>query len=153
MAETTIRAATAGDAEAISVLIGGLVGYSLADPSDPGAAAPFLETVTPGSIRGYLESDSFVYHVAVEAGVVVGAVGIRDGSHLYHLWVRESHHGHGVGRALWTHALEHAGHPELFTVNSSPYAVPVYRRFGFEPVAEEIRKDGVAFVPMERRTG
>ena len=35
------------------------------------------------------------------------------------------------------------------TVKSSPYAVDVYRRFGFEATAPEQVNKGIRFVPMK----
>src|SRR5690606_40652166 len=77
----------------------------------------------------------FDYHVAEVAGEIVGVVGMRDGSHVYHLFVAEEHQGRGLGRALWEHAKAEClrrGRPAAFTVNSSRGAVPIYERFGLD---------------------
>ncbi len=36
------------------------------------------------------------------------------------------------------------------TVNSSRYAVPIYKNFGFEATSEEEQKDGIIFTPMKK---
>lgn len=149
---TTIRAATPEDAEAMSVLVGSLMAFLLPDPENPEAAASFLDEFTPEAFQGYLSSDRYRYHVAERGGDLVGIVGIRDNEHLFHLMVAEHAHRQGVARRLWTRAKREtiaAGNPGYFTVNSSPYAVPVYRRFGFVTTAPEQRKNGVVFMPME----
>jgi GNAT superfamily N-acetyltransferase len=148
----TIRTATLGDAAAMSALVGSLMAFLLPAPEDPEAAAPFLDEFTPKAFRAYLSSDRYRYHVAEREGALVGMVGIRDNEHLFHLMVAERAHRQGLARRLWTRAKREtiaAGNPGYFTVNSSPYAVPVYRRFGFVATAPEQRKKGVVFVPME----
>ena len=35
------------------------------------------------------------------------------------------------------------------TVNSSKYAVPIYKKLGFEKIDEEKEKDGIKFTPMK----
>jgi GNAT superfamily N-acetyltransferase len=79
-------------------------------------------------------------------------VAVRDTTHLYHLFVRQEFQGRGLSRELWQHAKEAAiaaGNRCGFTVNSSPYAVPVYERFGFKATGPRIETHGIAFVPME----
>jgi len=34
------------------------------------------------------------------------------------------------------------------TVNSSRYAIPIYKKLGFEKIDEEKEKDGIKFTPM-----
>lgn len=146
-----LRGATAADAEAISALVSSLLHALLADPDDVAAAEPFLATVTPDAIRGYVTGGEFRYHVVEIDGQIRGAVAIRDASHLYHLFVDERFHRRGIARRLWeaaSAAARDAGNPGRFTVNSSLVARPVYESFGFVADGEEVRKDGVAFVPM-----
>lgn len=38
--------------------------------------------------------------------------------------------------------------PGYFTVNSTPYAQPVYERFGFVATGPRVETKGIAFVPM-----
>jgi predicted GNAT family N-acyltransferase len=83
---------------------------------------------------------------------LAGAIGMRDSTHLYQLVVARRAWRQGLARRLWTTArqtAEAAGNPGHFTVNSSRYAVPVYKRFGFEVSGPERQKDGIAFIPMK----
>ncbi|MBB4634198.1 GNAT family N-acetyltransferase [Longimicrobium terrae] len=147
-----IRPAAQLDAPAISALIIALSRYFLADPDRPGDAAVFLETITPAGVANTLADGRFRYHVADADGVLVGVVGVRDGRHLYHLFVAEPFHGRGIAARLWAHArrvaLQDGDHPGEFTVNSSLHAVPVYERLGFAPDGERTVKDGIAYLPM-----
>jgi GNAT superfamily N-acetyltransferase len=146
-----IRPADPRDAEAISTLILSLARYFLAEPDRPETAAAFLATVGPAAMAERLADDRYRYHLAEADGVLAGVVGVRDASHLYHLFVAEPFHGRGIAARLWDTARRQAraqGNPGRFTVNSSMYAIPVYERLGF--IAADVRQvqDGVAFLPM-----
>ncbi len=153
MAETlAIRAATAADAPAISALVLSLARYFLADPERPEAAEDFFSTISPEAIAGYIESGRFRYHLAEAAGELAGAVAIRDGAHLYHLFIAERFHRRGLATRLWEHARAEAlagGNPGRFTVNSSLFAVPLYERLGFTASGAAMVNNGVAYQPME----
>jgi GNAT superfamily N-acetyltransferase len=94
------------------------------------------------------------YHVAVDEGVLAGAIAVRDNRHVYHLFVAESFQKRGLARQLWTIARDAslaAGNPGEFTVNSSRFAVSVYRRFGFAESGPPDERNGVVSVPMRLR--
>jgi GNAT superfamily N-acetyltransferase len=90
--------------------------------------------------------------VAESAGQLVGIIEMRNYSHVALLFVHPDWHRHGIGRSLMVHALEYcrdSGHkPDLLTVNSSPYAVPFYTHFGFQPNQAEQQVHGIRFTPM-----
>ena len=145
-----IRRASPNDATSIGLLIRSLSGPFLQSPSGAGAEA-FFASISEDSIRGYLSSGRFCYFVAIAAGTLAGVAAIRDGSHLYHLFVAPGYQRNGLARALWDavriEAMS-AGNPGDFTVNSSVSAVAVYEKFGFSATAPVTRVNGVVFVPM-----
>lgn len=141
-----IRQATVSDAQAVSDLVTGLSPYFLDDASSP-ESAPFVATLTPAAYAGRIGSTHFVYYVAEDAAGACGVIALRDGSHLYNLFVRRDAHRQGIARALWEHAKALSCH-DTFTVNSSLFAVPVYERLGFVTQASPQTADGLVFVPM-----
>ena len=141
-----IRQAEASDAGPISHLVLGVAHYFLADPSSP-EVGPFLAGLTPPSYADRIGSSNFSHYVAEDSAGPCGIIALRDGSHLYHLFVRADAHGQGIARALWEHAKALSGH-STFTVNSSLFAVPVYERLGFVAKAPPQTADGLVFVPM-----
>lgn len=152
--EVRIREAREEDAPAIAALVASLAGRFLADPDDPGAAAPFFESISPGAVAERIRGAAFRHHVAEVGGALAGVVVVRDASHLYHLFVAAPLHGRGIARRLWGVAREAAlaaGGSGRFTVNSSLPAVPVYERFGFVADGEAVVKDGLAYLPMATR--
>jgi N-acetylglutamate synthase-like GNAT family acetyltransferase len=84
-------------------------------------------------LPGYLELHDV--WVAERGHVIVGMCALEcrgDRSSLEHVWVDPSAHGHGIGRALVMHALEHArarrsGIVELL---AAPFASGFYDRLG-----------------------
>ncbi len=146
-----IRTPRTDDATALTGLIHSLAGYFLADPERPQDAEAFFKTVSVEAHAARFLDDRYLYLLAVSGEQVVGMVALYENSHLYQLFVRADVQGRGLGRRLWETvrdwALEH-GNPGVFTVNSSPYAVPVYRRFGFRETGVQEHRDGVAWVPM-----
>ena len=146
-----IREATIEDAHAISDLIRPLAETYIAREFPPEGAANLLASIDPDAIERYLRS-GYEYQVAEENGAIVGAVGIRDNSHLYHLFIADDFRGRGFARQLWLVALDacrQSGNAGEFTVNSSAFAVAMYRKFGFVETGPPETKNGVTSVPMK----
>jgi GNAT superfamily N-acetyltransferase len=141
--------ATVEDAPAISRLIGSEARFFTLQP-DCAGAEDFLKTISPEAVAGYLADPRFAYFKAVEKGTLAGVVAARDSSQLYHLFVDESFQRRGLSRQLWSHARAAVGeaNPGYFSVNSTPYAQPVYERFGFVATGPRVENKGIAFVPM-----
>lgn len=55
--------------------------------------------------------------------------------------------GKGHGRRLFERMQQDYERKE-FTVNSSPYAVPIYHKLGFRDTDKEQTVDGLRFTPM-----
>ena len=145
-----IRKATADDATAVSDLIRPLAEEYIACEFSPQGARTLLASMQPEAIEGYINS-AFAYYVAEMDGVLAGVVAVRDNSHLYHLFVAKPFQGQGLARRLWNVARDacyEAGNTGEFTVNSSQFAVGMYRKFGFIQSAPPQSKGGVTFIPM-----
>jgi len=147
-----IREAGIKDADAISGMISVLSEkFITCDFSDEGREQ-LLASMTPTAITKYIQNGDR-YHVAENDDGIMGVVSIRKNSHLYHLFVAETHQRRGLAKALWEKAMTealHRGNPGEFTVNSSQYALPVYERLGFVAQSRPITKHGVTYTPMRR---
>lgn len=150
MPSLIIRPAGSADSAAIASLIQSVAHYFLSDSSGNGAAA-FLSTLSEAAILDYIANPRFRYLVGCIDGELAGVAALRDNQHVYHLFVAPAHHQQGLATSLWQHlqarSIE-AGNTDCFTVNSSLYAVPVYRRWGFNPAGDPQIKDGISFQPM-----
>jgi len=148
----SIRPAGAADSAAIASLIESVAHYFLSDASGKGAPA-FLSTISETAILGYIANPRFRYLVGYLGEELAGVAALRDNRHVYHLFVSPSHHRQGLATSLWWHLQRQsidAGNTDGFTVNSSLYAVSIYRRWGFIAVGDAQIKDGIAFQPMRR---
>jgi ribosomal protein S18 acetylase RimI-like enzyme len=117
------------------------------------AREDFLSSNNGNSVEQNIKS-GFTYFVATDSKQLVGVVGVKDNSHLYHLFVAEQYQGMGLARRLWGKAMDECkrlGNRGNFTVNSSNNAVDVYEKLGFERTGPTAEKDGVFFNPMEYR--
>lgn len=83
---------------------------------------------------------------AFKGETLAGVLAVR-GDHISLFFVAKAHHRRGVGKALFAQLLEHTGTDRL-TVNSSPFAVEVYRRLGFTETDAEQLTDGIRYTPM-----
>ena len=146
-----IRIATPKDAPGVSSLISASAHRFMVRPDGLGAER-FLESVAPQAIASYISNPSFHYVVAVCNSNVVGAAALRDGTHIFHLFVSPPMQGLGLGRALWS-TLKGiaASNTDTLTVNASPNAVAIYERFGFEATGPRTEVGGIYYVPMTAR--
>src|SRR5437588_2702939 len=147
-----IRSGSSSDAEAIARLIASFQSELTDDPSGVGAET-YLASVSAQAEREYLTSPRYRYLLAYAGSQLAGFIAIRDGSHLFHLFVERAHQRHGIARLLWERALRELCAPSsegAVTVNSSLSAVPVYQAFGFAPAGSLQSAHGISFLPMRR---
>ena len=146
-----IRAAIPDDSENISKLICVLVEKFIATEFSSKGRVFLLSTMTADAIRQSMQS-GYRYHVAEIKGLLAGVVAVKGNAHLYHLFVAEQFHRKGIAKKLWQLAMKeclHDGNTGEFTVNSSAYALGVYKKLGFVAQPGPKEKNGVVFYPMK----
>jgi ribosomal protein S18 acetylase RimI-like enzyme len=151
----TLRRAEAADAGAVSALIASVMHYMTARPDGQGAET-FKASLAPAAIAGYIAGPAYHYQVALLRETLVGVVALREHCHIFHLFVAPAFHHRGFGRQLWHSARaasSAAGHAGDITVNSSVYAAPMYRRFGFADAGPRMEHSGIVYIPMRRSPG
>ena len=84
---------------------------------------------------------------AFDGGKLVGVLCMRAPQHIGGFFVDAAYHRRGIGRRLFE-AMRQDYEKQVFTVNSSPYAVEVYRRLGFVSTDTEQLTDGLRYTPM-----
>lgn len=142
-----IRKAIETDVPKVASLVKSLAHYYLNEPSRE-LPSWLADTLTYEAFAARISSTEYLNFVFEEAGSIVGYIAIKKTGHLYHLFVAEECQGRGVSRLLWEHAKRHC-QCNCFSLRSSIYAVPVYKRFGFLESGPVGTKDGVSFQPME----
>ena len=88
------------------------------------------------------------FYGAFDGDTLVGVLCMRAPQHIGGFFVEAAYHRRGIGRRLFE-AMRQDYVRQTFTVNSSPYAVEVYRRLGFTPTGEEQIVNGLRFTPMQ----
>jgi len=149
--ECVIRTAAIEDAGRISALVCDLAREFILGEFGEEGRMHFLGEHTAEKLRERIEGD-YRFFVAENGAVLAGVVGLRGGSHLYHLFVAKAFQRQGLAWRLWQTALRaslETGRSGVITVNSSTYAIPVYERFGFVRKGPPEAKHGVVHHPME----
>ncbi|MBO6558873.1 MAG: GNAT family N-acetyltransferase [Pseudomonadales bacterium] len=135
----------------ISKLLVDLASKYIIDSFNDEGKKNMLSSMTPEAIEGFFDN-GFRYHIGEIDGDVVGVVGTRDNSHLFHLFIDDRFQGHGYSSQLWAigkkACLDSGENPGYFTVNSSLNAQDVYKHWGFIPVGEIREGGGVKDMPM-----
>ena len=114
----------------------------------------FCRYADPGALSDRVASGDEVL-VAVSGDLIIGILELRGRHHIAMLFVESR--GKGVGRQLVEEAVQicRVGRPafDKVTVKSSRYAVPVYRKLGFEVAGHEQIENGIISVPMALELG
>lgn len=88
---------------------------------------------------------------AFENGQLAGMIASRNNkSHIALFFVKGTYHQLGIGRKLFEVFLSNSPAQEI-TVNSSPYAVSVYHKLGFEDTDIEQTTNGIRYIPMKMK--
>ena len=105
------------------------------------------------SFKDFIDDEAMVntleFFGAYENGELRGVIATNENrKHICCFFVKAKYHRQGIGRTLWEYVLNHSER-NVFTVNSSPYAVPVYRKLGFVETDTEQLADGMRYTPMK----
>ena len=87
------------------------------------------------------------FYGAFDGDALVGVLCMRPPQHIGGFFVDAAYHRRGIGKKLFASMRQDYARQE-FTVNSSPYAVEIYRHLGFVPTGTEQSVDGLRFTPM-----
>lgn len=119
--------------------------------SDEGCTV-FHKFMEPEAILERYKSGNFPLWVGVVNTEIVGTIGLRNWEHICLLFVDEKFHKLGIAKRLFQLAKDEAiaiKQITEITVNSSPYAIEVYKKLGFKALDEEQVQDGIRYIPMK----
>lgn len=130
--------------------------FEAPDYSEQGVAT-FHEFIQYDAMVKRIQDRELALWYALEDNKVVGVVAVRPQAgqatehavhgHISLLFIEKQHHKKGIARRL----VETATHGyTTVTVNSSPYAVHIYKRLGFVPTDCEQLLNGIRYTPMKR---
>lgn len=112
----------------------------------------FKNFISPKNITAYCDTGKFVILCCKDNAEIIGVIALRDHSHIALLFVKKEYHRKGIARKLFKIILENSckidQNLQIMTVNSSPYAIEIYEKMGFEKIDYEQEKSGIKFTPM-----
>ncbi len=129
--------------------------FEATDYSEQGVAT-FYEFIEYDAMAKRIQDRELALWYAQEGEAVVGVVAVRPQAHVSPaqahghislLFVEKQHHKKGIARRLVETATR--GNTTV-TVNSSPYAVHIYKRLGFVSTDSEQLLNGIRYTPMKR---
>jgi len=101
------------------------------------------------AVDGQLEKMTLDVYGAFEDGDLLGIIATRSGgSHIAFFFVKKEYHNSGIGGSLFRHIVPLTD-SSFITVNSSPYAVKIYRKLGFIDTDTQQQLNGIIYVPMK----
>lgn len=123
----------------------------------PGYSLEGIETfrkfIQPVEMNKSLESGRFFFLGFFDDERLVGVIAMRDFNHVSLLFVDKAYHCRGIAKELFKIAINKCIYRNSdlteITVNSSPYAVNIYKKLGFYITSEETTKDGITYIPMK----
>lgn len=128
--------------EALELILDVFMKYVAPDYPEHGVGT-FKDLISNKEVNNELE----IYGAFVRSKMV-GVIATRNsGEHIVWFFVKESMHKQGIGKSLFQKVLNNTSATEV-TVNSSPYAIEIYKRLGFETTTIEQFKDGIRYTPM-----
>jgi len=114
----------------------------------------FSKYVNPKFTAYRLAKNHFIM-LALDNDILVGVIEVRNDNHISLFFVKKEYQNKGIGKKLHELAINKCKLSKqdvaVIDVNSSPYAVPIYEKFGFTKVKDEQTVNGMRFIPMELR--
>lgn len=90
--------------------------------------------------------------VAKNKDEISGVLEVRGNDHISLFFVKRKYMHMGIGKMLFAYYLNELKvekcEVEKITVNSSPYAVEIYKKMGFVEISSLQEKDGIKFIEM-----
>jgi ribosomal protein S18 acetylase RimI-like enzyme len=112
----------------------------------------FFKYANAQSMKKRADKDHVIF-VALDGDKLVGIIEIRSNNHISLLYVKTEYHNKGIARRLLNLCVETSLKDNPFLkhidVNSSPYAVEIYEKLGFERTGAEQEVNGIRFTPMK----
>ena len=104
----------------------------------------FHRFIAPEALTEQFRTGALMLWGAFRQDTLAGVAAVRNRSHISLLFVDASCHRQGIARDF----CRTDPAVSRITVNSSPYAVEIYRRLGFTATDAERVTDGIRFTPM-----
>lgn len=148
--ETVYKKLSVSDVKEVSELVWHVFSEFVAPAYSDEGIETFRKFIAVEQLTQNVDSGSIDIYGCLVDRKIVGIVAARKPNHICLFFVDKTYHGQGIARNLFTLLKENLAQNDekYITVNSSPYAVEMYKRLGFKPLDEEQLKDGIRYTPM-----
>lgn len=147
-----IRPMRPGEETAVSELVKNVFDEYVGGGYSAEGIKTFHDYIRPEAVAERLNQEGHHVFTARWKKTLVGALAIRDTNHVSLMFVDKRYHGKGISRKMFRKTVKlirkHYHSVREITVNSSPYAFPVYCKLGFCPLGGEQEQNGIRFIPM-----
>jgi ribosomal protein S18 acetylase RimI-like enzyme len=113
----------------------------------------FYNFIDPGEFIKRNQSDTFTLTAKTEEGRIVGMIEVKNDGHICLLFVSKDFHHSGISKKLFKHARDICkknNHGEvIMSVNSSIYAIEIYKKLGFHTEGKTKTINGISFIEMK----
>lgn len=113
----------------------------------------YKKFIDPEHLKDNFNSRNMEFYGCFEEEKIVGVIAVRQINHICLFFIDKNYHGQGIAKKLFAlvknNIVNNNNTKKYITVNSSPYAVKIYERLGFNAIDEEQVKDGIRFTPMK----
>lgn len=113
----------------------------------------FKEFIKPERLYENSEKGVMYFYACFYQQKLIGIIASRESCHISLLFVKKEYHLKGIARELFnklkTNIIKNNPNIKCITVNSSPFAVQIYKKLGFTQSGEEKIEDGLRFTPMK----
>ncbi len=151
MEEIEIRIMQAGEEEKICDMVVRTFDRYVAPGYSIQGEEEFLKYANPQKLSERNGKNHFTLAAWIH-NLVVGMIEVRNYRHISMFFVDQFYQGQGIGKILHQRALviclQHVPDLECISVFSSPFAVPIYERLGFETTGPDQYQSGIHFIPM-----
>jgi GNAT superfamily N-acetyltransferase len=124
--------------------------FEVPDYSEEGIKE-FKKFVSYDSIVEKLDKGDLCFWGCLDNNELTGVIATRGVNHISMLFVKKEYHRRSIARSLFQTVIDECKKQDnisKITVNSSPYAVEVYHRLGFNDIDKEQTVNGIRFTPM-----
>jgi len=137
---------TGEEDEVFNLVKAGFDEYVLSDLAEEGAN----EFFRAAREMIYVKPAAHLIMVAESKSGIIGMIDIRDANHICLFFIVKKFQNRGIGRRLLERATAECikNNSHEIEVNSSLFAVQIYKKLGFVQVRPEQLLNGIRFVPM-----
>jgi len=139
-----------GEEQATCGLVKRIFNEFVAPDYEKDGVEEFFKFANPDAMKERKKSGGFVW-LAFQANEPVGMLELVLPDHISLFFTAIQHQGIGIELLVRTISRSREKNPNLLklTVNSSPYAGPIYLKMGFHKTGDITTDHGITYIPME----